>query len=1493
MFFIKKAWVIFLMALLVLAGCESDDDNNSSDTTTTDTTEITLSADVTAIPADGRSTVEIEALLAKGSTVISDVVIVFSVDNGSIAPTNVVTDENGLAVATLTSSLIAGGATVTATVLTNSSIESSLDIDFTAVQAAQIALNVAADDTNLQANGEDSAVITALVKDTDNNVLANQTVFFNTDLGEIDPPAATTNSSGIATAIFTVGDTAGTANISATLANNPALVDTIAITISAIEVSISFTDTTVVEGDTISFTAVAAGEQGDPQEGVMLTFTATGGTFLGNQVTATTSSITVLTDTTGQATATLSTADAVNGDEIMVTVGATLEDKVLLEEQSALIYVTNTNSDDKVDFRLQLIHAADMEAGVEAVEDAPRFAQIINAFQDTHENTLILSSGDNFIPGPFFVAGADSSLTAIIGDADLGRADIAMLNAMGFQASAFGNHDFDAGTSQLAEIIRKEEIDDDEDGSVDRTYYGANFPYLSANLDTSTDGNLAGFIVTDGQAPQANSIANSIVITTASGEKIGVVGTTTPTLETISSPGDVMVYPENDSISDMVADYIQPAVDALVAQGIDKIILLSHMQQYSIEVNEIAPLLKSVDIIIAGGSDAIFADANDYLREGHTASETYPVSQTDADNNPILIVNTDGQYQYIGRLIVDFDAEGHIIVEGLNEDLNGAYAADDQGLVNLTNLGYNPQANTTVDEIAQAVGAVIEEKDGNVLGLTNVYLNGERNYVRTEETNLGNLTADANLFYAKWVDANTMVSIKNGGGIRASIGVIGVPPGSTDPNDYTPLPPEDGEISQLDIENSLRFNNDLTLLTLTAQELVDVIEHAVSESDASATPGKFPQISGMRFSFDYTKDAGSRVQSLVLVDQATNAILETIVEDGVIVSSLQEIRIVTLGYLADGGDGYPFENLANPDRLDLVDADLEAGEADFTDAGTEQDALAEYLLMHYSTVAFDIEDQELEYDLRIQNIAAGVTDTVFEVLALHDDSLPFYALAPNAMISLELLGSYQSGIFDESAAEITAYYPEYNELYVINGDENTIDLINVADPTNPTLIFQLDVNTDIENEDPTAALDGINSVAIAKDRGMLVAAIAADPITDPGYLAIYNIESGGYQGFVRTGALPDMVTFTPDESLILVANEGEPDNGIDPEGSISIIDAETWDTEIIDFNNITIETGDPNNYVRKDPNANTIQQDLEPEYITTDGEYAFVTLQENNAIAIIDIINREIVDVVSLGVKNHMFYPMDVSDKDDAINIMPWPVYGMYMPDSIGHFHAAEQLFLVTANEGDDRGEDERVEDITLDPSNFPNAADLQDEEALGRLSISTYDGDEDGDGDYDTLYNYGSRSFSIWDQYGTLVFDSGSHFEYITAALLPDYFNSSNDENEFDARSDAKGVEPEGITIGDIEINGNIHTYAFVGLERISGIMVYDVSNPYMPKFVQYINNRDFTADPENDVIAARDLGPEGLLFIPADESPNGMDLLVVSNEVSGSTSVYQINVH
>ena len=515
---------------------------------------------------------------------------------------------------------------------------------------------------------------------------------------------------------------------------------------------------------------------------------------------------------------------------------------------------------------------------------------------------------------------------------------------------------------------------------------------------------------------------------------------------------------------------------------------------------------------------------------------------------------------------------------------------------------------------------------------------------------------------------------------------------------------------------------------------------------------------------------------------------------------------------------------------------------------------------------------------------------------------------PNGL-SLQKIGGYAhaGGL---SSAEITAYDEHSKRLFVVNGALGSIDVLDLSDPSQPTLIASL-AATDIGPD-----LGAINSVAV--HNGIVALAIEAAPKTASGLVAWLRAKDLTLLGTDTVGALPDMLTFTPDGTHLLVANEGEPNSynqadSVDPEGSISIIRVQGLNPNAARLQREvhTAGFGEFNDQIDNlrtagvriyGPNA-SVAQDLEPEYITVaaDGNTAWVTLQENNAVAVLDIKARQVTAIRPLGFKDHSLdgMGMDVSDEDGGVNtnsgtpairIAPVPVKGMYLPDTIASYQANGKTWLITANEGDARAdwpgfnEETRVRahcTLGLDPVVFADAANQVRDSNLGRLRItSTPNGGQTGKnaaGQCTELYSFGARSFSIWSSDLQRVYDSGDQFEQRTQKLDNVKFNASNDNNTFDGRSPAKGPEPEGVAIATFASR----TYAFIGLERVGGIMVYEVTKPQAPSFVTYANDR-------NGVDGDR--GPEGLHVIPAAKSPNGKPLLVVGNETSGTTAIYEI---
>lgn len=519
----------------------------------------------------------------------------------------------------------------------------------------------------------------------------------------------------------------------------------------------------------------------------------------------------------------------------------------------------------------------------------------------------------------------------------------------------------------------------------------------------------------------------------------------------------------------------------------------------------------------------------------------------------------------------------------------------------------------------------------------------------------------------------------------------------------------------------------------------------------------------------------------------------------------------------------------------------------------------------------------------------------------------------HSTIRLERIGGYSSGYYDGGGAEIVDYDSRQQQALVANSAEGGIDILDISDPTDPTRVDQIDVASALN----WSNADEVTSVAV-KD-GIVAAGIANETKTDNGRVATVDTNTGEVIGSATVGALPDAVKFTPDRSTLLVANEGEPseDYETNPEGSVSVVSLSLGgEPESVETAGFSAYDGQEDQLreqgIRIFGPTESASQNMEPENVTIspDGSTAWVAIQEANALAVVDIDAATVTDIHALGYKDHMLPDngFDASDEDGGPNIRNWPTKGMYQPDGMDSYEVGDETFVVTANEGDSRdydaySEETEVSDLDLDAQAFDfdqiagieSVQDLQDGNNLGELETTTANGDIDGDGQHEEIYSYGARSFSIWDEDGNQVFDSGNEFEKITAERYPDNFNNDNDETELDSRSDAKGPEPEGVSIGEI----GDKAYAFIGLERMSGIMVYDITSPENAEFVQYINPRDFSVDIEDDIIegslpadAAGDVGTESVKFVSMADSPVETPLVLTANEGSGTTGVFKIEL-
>ncbi|WP_052111384.1 choice-of-anchor I family protein [Pontibacillus yanchengensis] len=512
------------------------------------------------------------------------------------------------------------------------------------------------------------------------------------------------------------------------------------------------------------------------------------------------------------------------------------------------------------------------------------------------------------------------------------------------------------------------------------------------------------------------------------------------------------------------------------------------------------------------------------------------------------------------------------------------------------------------------------------------------------------------------------------------------------------------------------------------------------------------------------------------------------------------------------------------------------------------------------------------------------------------------------------IGHFDSeAALDEGGTEIVTFDQETERIFSVNGAEQAVDIIDASglekgqpDVENMPLIERIQL---AELNDDLGSVDGITSVALHPSGDYLAVAVPADPKTDNGYV-VFMDKLGNYLSHVEVGALPDMVTFTPDGEKALVANEGEPseDYTTNPEGSVGIIDVSNGvkslkneQVNIVNFEGVDVEDS-----VRKTNAEVSYEKDLEPEYITVqeDSKRAFVVLQESNAMATLNLETEEFEGVSDLGYKDHSKAEnaLDTSNEDDGVNIDTYPILGMYQPDGITSFSANGKTYIVTPNEGDSvdyDGYSEETEVAEIKDQYELNAdhfAEYTQEELDQMVENGLFSAEQTGelgtttaapkneDGKYEAIYKFGARSFTIWDAEDmSRVYDSGDEFEQVTANALPDMFNIDNTENEIDGRSDNKGPEPETVVTGMVE---DKH-YAFVGLERIGGVMVYDITNPEKASFVKYFSSRDFS-NPEE---VAGDIGPEGLKFVSADESPTGNAMLVIGHEVSGTVGVFDLS--
>lgn len=536
-----------------------------------------------------------------------------------------------------------------------------------------------------------------------------------------------------------------------------------------------------------------------------------------------------------------------------------------------------------------------------------------------------------------------------------------------------------------------------------------------------------------------------------------------------------------------------------------------------------------------------------------------------------------------------------------------------------------------------------------------------------------------------------------------------------------------------------------------------------------------------------------------------------------------------------------------------------------------------------------LEEQQAEYFVvSLENpVGATITGDNNATVYIVDNDKP--APVPSSQISLNYIGSFDPSGTNSSSTEIVVHDPTTQRLFTISSITDVFDIINFSNPTAPTVVSTINM----------APYGGITSIAVKN--GIIA---AASPNTNPqqnGSVVFFDI-NGNFLKQVTVGALPDMVTFSPDGTKVITANEGEPNDAytVDPEGSISIIDISGGISNLTQTNVTTLNFNAFDSQVaaltatglRKVRTNNTLSQDLEPEYVTvsSDSQKAWVTLQENNAIAEINLATKTITNIWGLG-KKDMSIPgngFDASDNNGEVLIANWPVKAYFLPDGVQNFKVGGTNYIVTANEGDEKdlsGFSERTtvgaNDYILDPTIFPQSSILKASYNLGRFRVTNATGNTDGDTDFEEIAALGARSFSIFNaDTKQIVYDSGDRFERYIAANHPLIFNADNESNGTKNRSRAKGPEPEGVALGTI----GTQTYAFITLERTGGVMVYNVTDPNNPTFTDYKHSRSTSA-------YGGDNGPEGIIYIAPENTTTGKGYVIIANEISGTLSMYEIN--
>lgn len=918
--------------------------------------------------------------------------------------------------------------------------------------------------------------------------------------------------------------------------------------------------------------------------------------------------------------------------------------------------------------------------------------------------------------------------------------------------------------------------------------------------------------------------------------KVAYVGITTPESFTKSTPAYfqdgsgkyIYGFCEKNNGKDLY-HAVQAAVDAAKAEGADYVIAVGHLG-----VDEQSAPWRSTDVIAnTSGIDAFI--------DGHSHSVIASQLVSNKNGDEVLLTQTGTQLANIGRLVIRPDG-------GMTAELIAGYAEQD--------------ADTAafIADIESEFAADLAEK----VGETDVALTVDdpatgKRLVRSGETNLGDLCADAYRYVLgngkSGADSGPAdVAFVNGGGVRANI--------------------DQGDITFGEVIAVHPFNNVGCVVEATGQEILDALE--MGARMAPSENGGFLQVSGLTYTID------SSIPSPVVVDDKKNFLsvagqrrVRQVRINGEEIDPAETYTVASHNYmLLDGGDGI---NMFQDNNLVVQPVLL------------DNQILISYIQDHLAgVVGADYADAygQGRIEIEMETPATGFADS-------------------QAFLGLREIARYSTGVYDAEGGvqEIVDYNPANGFAYSVNGKHGVLTAIGLEQLTDGSTVTVLTGgNVDVKS---LVSLNGFHygdmtSVAVSPDGSKLAAAIQAEEYDQPGRVAVFTCGDDGSLTFVTayvTGVQPDMVVFADNQTL-LTADEGEPREGYaagttDPQGSVTVVDLKTGMASVVDFTAFDASRAtllDAGVVLKKSAPPSL---DLEPEYIAVAGGKAYVSLQEANAVAVLDLAAKAFDGVYSVGVQDYSRIAVDLDNHPDASDGAYSPryyehTYGLRMPDGIAAYQAGGKTYLLTANEGDSRewGREGGAGYYINEDESLLTAMDGTVTTKKVRMLSSDYEG-QPGLADGSKHYLFGGRSFSLFEADADgleLVYDSGAEFEIQTAAYLPDYFNCSNDDIERDSRSNKKGPEPENVTTGSV----GGRTYAFIGLERVGGVMVYDVTVPAQACFVNYINSRDF-ANADADGIGYDD-SPEGMKFIPAAISSTGKALLLTAFEVSGDVAAYTL---